>query len=422
MPSPDPDVRSPHPDFAAEPDVADLVSRLGRYPADRYPAQHATAAFHLGTLHLQRERVPQAREFLAVAQEVFGRVGMRLEQAKATLMGGIAMRQAGQPACAVALLTEAGQAFSQLDQAAEEAAASYNLGLVLGENGNGAEARETLARAKILFLRAGHPAQAGSAARELGASLLTAGEPDAATAQLVEALELATQAGDGVGAGSAANVLGLAHLAAGNAEVAVGAFRDAAGMHPRSVRPAEHAMAKANLALALERAGESDRARLAALQARAVPGADVTVVAQCERLLQELRGTGDELFSVLEREPQERWQAVVRDEVLRWVDSDPVVGEAESSAWVRGLLARPGAAPALGEALLGVLVELPPPAYLDVVGLVVRATSRCEEQDAERFRAITRSTMARFPLPQFQRMAGTFDRVAAEAGEPTRWS
>lgn len=407
---------------AAESDVDELRSQLGRYPPDRYPVQHATAAFHLGTLHLQRERVSQALEVLQVAQEVFGRVGMRLEQAKAALMGGVALRTAGQPASARAVLAGAMHAFAELGQDAEEAAASYNLGLVLGEQDQGEAARQALARARDLFLHTGHPVQAGSAARELGTSLLTAGDPEAARPLLAEALELAARGGDGAGAGSAANVLGLAHLAIGEVDDAVGAFRDAVGMHPRSVRPGEHAMAKANLALALGRSGDTARARLAALQARATPGADVPVVAQCERLLAELPDTGDGVFFVLEREPPERWQPVVRDEVLRWIDSDDAVREREARGWVQGTLSRPGAAPALGEALLGVLLELPPPAYLCVVGCLVRATGQRTQPDADRFRAVIRSAMARFPLPQFQRMAGTFDQAAADAGEPAQWS
>jgi len=40
--------------------TGELEARLARYPVDRYPVQHATTAFHLGTAHLQRGSVTQA--------------------------------------------------------------------------------------------------------------------------------------------------------------------------------------------------------------------------------------------------------------------------------------------------------------------------------------------------------------------------
>lgn len=413
-------MRDPGPD--PEPDVAELRLQLRRHPADRYPVQHATAAFHLGSLHLQRDRVPAALELLDMAHAGFGRAGLRLEQAKAELMLGVALRAAGRPADAREALSGAMGTFAELGQDAEQAAAAYNLGLVAGAEGDGEAARDALTRARELFLEARHVAQAGSATRELATSLLTAGEAGAAVPLLVEALELSSRGGDGSGAGGAANVLGLAHLAMEDPTSAVTAFTEAVVLHPRSVRPAEHAMAKANLALALQRAGDLPRARLAALQALATPGADGPVVEQGRSLLAQLPRTGGVLFAVLDAEPPDRWQSVVRDEVLRWIDSAPAVQRREAGDWVQGVLARPGAAPALGEALLGVLLELPPPDYAAVVALVVRAAGRCEEPEAERFRAFTRSSMARFALPQLQRMAGTFDQAATDAGEPARWS
>jgi tetratricopeptide (TPR) repeat protein len=404
-----------------EPDVVELRSRLVRYPADRYPAQHATAAFHLGSLHLRRDRVAEALEALQQAREVFDRAGMRLERAKSELMLGVALREAREPVEAAAALTVALSTFAELGEVDEEAAACYNLGLVLGERGDGDAARTALTRARDLFRDHGHPLQAASAARELGGSFVTAGMPGQAQPLLEEAVEAAVRGGDDAGAGGAANLLGLSHLARGDDGAAVEAFRDAVGRHPRSVRPAEHAMAKANLAVALARAGDDERALLAAAQARATPGAAGPVIEQCDGLLAELPDVGDALFVVLDAEPEDRWQRVVRDEVLRWLDSPESVQQAEASGWVRGVLARDAAGPVLVEALLGVLLELPPSQYAHVVGLLVTATGRCAAQEAERFRALARSSMARFPLPQFQRLSATFDRVAADACEPVRW-
>ena len=73
-----------------------LVDKLARYPVDRYPVQHATTQFHLGSALLHVGDTAPALEALHVARRVFARSGMRLETGKATMMLGVGLR-AGHP-------------------------------------------------------------------------------------------------------------------------------------------------------------------------------------------------------------------------------------------------------------------------------------------------------------------------------------
>ena len=144
----------------AETETAELVERLARYPASRYPAQHATAAFRLATVHLQYGRSDQAVPLLGTAYETFGRLDMRLEQTKALMMHGVALRQGDRNDLASVTFERAARAFGALEQPAEEAAAFYNLGLSLHHNGDPTAAQAALSRAYDLFLAAGHLARA----------------------------------------------------------------------------------------------------------------------------------------------------------------------------------------------------------------------------------------------------------------------
>jgi len=210
-------------------DTAALESRLARYPAGRYPAQHATAAFHLGTAHLRRGRIPAALDALGIACDIFGQLGMALEQGKTLTMRGVALRESGSGDLARQAFERALRTFADLARPAEEGSASYNLGLVLNDQGNSVAAQQAMAHARQLFLQAGHLAQAGAAAREHGASLLTSGDVRSALALLEEATELAERGDDVPGLGAAANALGLALLAAGDPAGAVDAFSRSAG-------------------------------------------------------------------------------------------------------------------------------------------------------------------------------------------------
>jgi len=406
-----------------ETDTDILRSRLARYPLVQYPVQHAVTQFHLGVALLQAGRAEDALAALNVARAGFTTAGLVLELAKTVNMLGVAMREVGNLESAADSFGAAATAFAKLDQRLEEAAASYNHGLVNRLLGNSDAAHPALARAKELFEAANLPVQGGAAARELGTLLLTDGRLEEAITVLSDAVSRAQDGGDGAGAGAAANTLGLAHLAAGTADDAVRALRTASGAHPRSLRPAEHAMAKANLALAHERAQDPARARLAASQALTVSAVSGPVRQQAEAVLARLPAyTGSELFAVLEDEAGDEWTVVLRDEVTRWVDCSPAERAEAAGHWVGGVLQRSGRGPEFMEGFLNALLELPPVAYERIIEAVVQASARESEEGADRFRAISRSAMARFPIPQWQRLEATFDRVAVASGTPASWS
>ncbi len=405
-----------------QPPGEDLSARLARFPVARYPVQHATTQFHLGTMRLAAGDVPAALEALTVSRDVFARVGMRLEHAKATNMLGVALRSAGRRAEARAAFEQAVAEFAGVDSGAESAAAAYNLGLVCADLGDRTSARAAWERARALFLVAGHAARAGAATREWGAALLADGQVDEAQRLLAEAVELADQGGDTDGYGAAANVLGLAHLAAGRPHDAVEVLRRALGAFPRGTRPGENAMAKANLALAHEQVGDGARARLAARQALALAAASAPVRAQAHEVLTRIPGRADaDLLTVLDDEVPERWPFVLREELLRLLDSPP----GELIAVVRGvldrILHRPASSYALAQALLQVVLELPPQPYAQVLDAVVAGCAGRPEEETERLRGVLGSAMARFAIPQWQRLAASLNAGSARAGMAATW-
>lgn len=404
-----------------ETETSELLARLARYPSSRYPVQHATAAFRLATLHLSRGRPQQAASLLDTSHAIFTRLGMRLEQAKTLTMQGVAQRSAGRSDLAAQTFEHATRSFLELEQPTEEAAASYNLGLALLDQDD-PEAETSFARAQDLFLATGRLRQAAAAARERGALLLTAGEVRQALTTLGQAAALAERAGDLPGLGAAANALGLAHLADDDPAGAAREFMRAVGAFPRSLRGAEHAMAKANLAVAHERCGNQARARLAARQALAIGAIDAPVRAQAEALVARLNTpASSDLLAVLDDEPVDRWSATVREEVLRWCTSPPEVHLAGLRAFLTGLLARPGRSRDLGGCLVEVLVELPPSQYDAMVEQIVRVTADLATEDADLLRSVLGSAMARLALPQWQRLATHLNAAAVVADEPADW-
>lgn len=400
-----------------------LLERLGRFPAERYPVQHATTQFHLGSVRLHAGEVASALEALAVARDIFSAAQMRLESAKATVMLGAALRSAGRLDEAAAAFMSAGQALDGLDQPAEQAAAAYNLGLVLQDSGDLAGAHAAWSRAREIFQAAGYPAQAAAAARDHGASLLASGQPDDALPLLAQALDLAERAGDEPGAGAAANALGLAHLAAEDSVAAIDALRRALAASPRSVRPEQWAMAKANLALAHEHAGDRPRARLAARQALGLTNAAGAVRTQAQQLLARLPGgPSEDLLAVLDAEHADEWGGVIREELVLAADLPAGQRLSVLSGFLDGVLERPPAAYDLAESLLQILLELPPRPYDLLVPAVVEAVAGRSEDDTARLRAVICSAMARFAIPQWQRLAGSLNAAARALGEPATWA
>jgi tetratricopeptide (TPR) repeat protein len=405
-----------------DPALEELEERLARYPPDRYPIQHATAQFHLGLALTNLGELEGAETALVTAARLFDPERLRVEHAKALNALGATIRLAGRPEEAAEAFRRAAESFAAAAQPLEQGAASFNLGLVRRELGELEAAIEALEQARGLLNPDRVPERAASAARELGATLLSAGALDPAIEALEDAVAFADRAGDYVERGAATNVLGLARLAKGEATQAIEDFRQAAVSHPRSVRPHDFAMAKANVALAYERAGDAARARLAALQALGVPGSPKPVADQAAGVLERIGPACDDLFVVLDDELRDRWLSIVREEIVRWTDASPDERRREAAAWIHGQLAREGTAEDLAAAWLGALLELPPPKMESIIRSALEALGEQGRVFRDRFRSQVVSAMARFHPPQWIRLKDTFNRIAGELGQEPDWN
>lgn len=379
--------------------IAELEGRLARHPADRYPIQHATALFHLGTAHLHDGALDQAIDSFTRSAELFE--PLPLQRAKSSNMAGIALREAGRAAEAASAFELAATGFASGDAVVEEAAARYNLGLVHAQGEE--RASPHFAASLELFRATDARRQAAAAARELGHALLVEGDVAAALEVLDIAVSTSQECGDETGRGASANALGLARLADDDAAGAVEAFRIARAAHPRTLRGPQHAMAVANLALALERCGDRARARLFASQARAVPGADEPVRSQSEAILARLGDGDDALVGVLGDEGVDERPALVRDELERWAD-DTVEARWRATDAVAREFGRSGASDDVTEAVLGGVLELPPDRFSLVTDSLRDAVARLDADAGDRARSRLRRVAARFHLPQMARL------------------
>lgn len=398
--------------------IRELGSRVRQHPPERYPVQHATAQFHLGSALFQAGRHDDAEAALAAAAAGFPPEQLPQEHGVALNALGALLRETGRPELAVEVLVRAAAAFERAGATLERGAASHNAGLARRDAGDLAGAREAFELALRLFDPESVPTEAAAAARELGSCLLTMDEPEEAVTRLQHAVELADRGGDTAGLGAAANALGLAHLALGDHEAAVDVLLRAVAAHPRSVRPGQHAMALANLALAHEADGRIPRARLAAAQALAVRAVDAPVRHQAAAVLERLGSPVGDVLAVLADEPEEVWPAVLRAEVARWLDLDREERVAELAA-VAGEVAGGGERGiAIAEALIGCALELPPERLDTFVADTVAAASTLPDESAADVRSRFSRAMVRFHVPQWMRLKSLFEE---HAGSGSGW-
>jgi len=401
--------------------IDELRRRLGRYPPERYPVQYATTQFHLGQALLQADRPTEAIGALRTSLRWFPEP-LVVERAKVLNLAGAALRATGELGAAAEAFTRAAGVFAERGLAAEHGAALFNLGLVRRDAGEPHAAAELFGEAREQFSE-GPVAPQAAAALHQGGALLEAGEVDDAVAALRDAMDLAERVADRETRGAAANTLGLALRAAGRPADAVSAFVLSAAAHPRSVRPAGYAMAKANLALAYEDEGRPERSRLAARQALAVDDVPEPVRAQAEAIVARIGpAAGSPLLAVLDDEPEERWAFTVREEVVRWAVASPAERRAEAAAWVEGQAQRREHSAALNHAWLSALLELPPADLDAVVTAVLEATERLESSVQERFRSDVARTMTLFPVPQLLRLRDRFNALAVGLGQEAAWN
>ncbi|MBA3330453.1 MAG: tetratricopeptide repeat protein [Actinobacteria bacterium] len=385
----------------------ELEQRLDRYDAMRYPVQHAVTRFHLGSLLADAGRVKEAIDSLARAVELFDPVALPVEHAKSLNALGAARRLAGELELAGASFERAAQLFAEAGLDPERGAALFNLGLVR-RGADVAAAADCFRQAAELLGNA----QEAAVLRELGATLLELGEVEEAVAVLERAA--AGAEGNPAGYGGALNALGLARLAAGRLDEAAESFRGAIGAHPRSVRPAEFAMAKANLALAQERRGDLAQARLAARQALGVAEPPEPVSEQARAVLTRLGPVTDDLLTTLREEPRASWEPLVREEVVRSADAPAEEQRVDAGTWIGDSSVE------LAEVWLGALLEQPPAALESLVRAALTALPEFEPEVRQRFRDDVARAGARFHVPQLLRLEETFVRLAAELSVP--WS
>ena len=399
--------------------VEDLERRLARYPEDRYPVQHATAHFHLGLALTHAGRLRDAERPLRESMRIFRDVDLIAESAKAATALGSVCRISGRLAEAQDLFSRAVAGFDAAGLRAELGAAQFDCGLVQRERGDVNGALGSFREATRLL--SANSAQGQAASRELGTTLMLTGGAESAVEVLERSLSLARERDDSEAVGATANVLGLAYIGAGRFDEAVGALELAARAHPRSVRPAGYAMAKANLALAHERAGDNPRSRLAAAQALSVEAAPDPVKAQASAVLDRLGPGRADLLRTLERESTDRWPMLFREELPRWAAVDRDERRLAACDWIEAIV-QTERANELAEQWLGALLELPPEQMECVIEAVVEALADTPPEIGEGFRATVAGSTHRFHLPQATRLQKTFETIAAEHGGPTRWS
>lgn len=401
--------------------VAALREEIAGRAPDRYPIQHATACFHLGSTLISMGEVDEAVTALSRAAELFPADGLPVEHAKATNMLGVALRDRGEAVAAAKAFQRAADLFAGEEQQLELAAARFNHGLVLRQLARHDDARAAFDEALETFDEADAREAASSSARELGTTLLDLDRLDEAVTALERAIDLARRGAGREALGAAANVLGIVHLWAGHPELARTAFDDAAGAHPRSVRPAPYAMARANLALACERLDDADAARLAARQALAIRAAARDVLAQARDVLDRVGDDPAALVRHLDDVPATRWVPAVREELRRLVEAPDDELAPHVAAWTAGLAAREEQATALAEAWFEVVLELPPDAMRRLLEALSTSLDDHDPEDAEELRERMSSAMARFHVPQWMRLRDTLNDIDRQRDREPTW-
>lgn len=360
-------------------------------------------------------RLDEAAAALRVASGLFDPEKMPPEHAKSLNALGAALRLQGRLEEAARAFDDAGAGFGSTGATLEQGAATFNLGLVQRELGRVDPAAASFEAARRLLDAERVPHQAAAAARELGVTQLATGDLEGAIATLGEARDLAEQLDDQAGLGAAANALGLAFLALPDLRAAIESFQLSAAAHPRTIRPDAYAMAKANLALAYERAGNAPHARAAGRQALQVADAAEPVVDQARGVLDHLGSPPGDLLAILDEEDADRWPGIVREELGRWARADPGELFGEAQAWVDGVAQRPDRAVDLAEVWLGALLELAPPEMERVIEVTMESLA-VDAGAAGAFRSPVLRAMPRFYSPQELRLRDAFGKAASTRG------
>ncbi|MBA3428689.1 MAG: hypothetical protein H0U07_08980 [Actinobacteria bacterium] len=180
-------------------------------------------------------------------------------------------------------------------------------------------------------------------------------------------------------------------------------------------------MAKANLALAYERSGAPERARLAARQARAAPEVPEPVRLQAGAVLERLPTGGSDLRTVLEQETPALRPLLVREELVRSAGVEAAERIADMREWVDAHVASDLEGTDVAELWLGGLLELPPDALARVVHSALAAAMDMDHATRHQFREAVTRAMVRFHVPQWMRLGDVFSQAAVELGDTSSW-
>lgn len=391
-----------------------LEDHLRAHPRDRAPVTHASTRIQLGMVLLQAGRLERAEEELAGAAEQLDPSVSPREHATALNLLGVVCRDTGRPELSGELFLRAAHTFGGIGATVEQGGCLHNVGLTLVDRDDPEGAAEAFREAGELLADEQVPIQRAANLRELGAALLQLDQANEAVALLERAADLSGRAGDLAGEGGAANTLGLAHLAREDADAAANAFTRALAANPRTIRPELHAMARANLALAHERAGDEPYARLAAAQADAIGTAPDAVREQARAILARLGPPSDDLHLVLDGLAEDGWERPVVDEVDRWSQVDDTVVAVALDGWLAGLATRDGQRVERTAVVLGRFLELPPEPMRRLIGLYVARAGELDPEAHDRVRAAVSRALARFPIPQWMRLKDVFVSAAGD--------
>lgn len=408
-------------DGSADDAVTALRRRLRERPADRFPIDHATTRYHLGVALAARDDLDGAEESLVEAAHLFeGR--LPAEWAKVLNALGAILRARGRPGAAEDAFGHAARVFGEQGLALDEAAAWFNLGLVTLDQGAVETARQWFEQAAGGFPADTAPLQRSAALREQGGAVLVLGRAEEALPLLQEARRLAETEPHPDTVAAASNVAGIALLELDRVDDARSSFAAAVANAPPGTRPEMQAMARANLALAYQLAGDRHRARLLARQVLTMPAAVAAVVDQAHEIIARVGDRPGGFVRLLLETPDEERIPLTRAEMARWLRLDDRRRTREVGAWIDEQPSDRTSRASIAEPWLATLLELPPSDLTALADAVDTALRDRPAEDAEAFRTGVSAAMIRFHEPQWRRLRVAFRFEDADAEGVRPWT
>jgi DNA-binding SARP family transcriptional activator/predicted negative regulator of RcsB-dependent stress response len=190
-------------------------------------AGEAAILYSIGTLHMEQQRLDEAREEFGLAAQLFRDTGD--DQGVGLVIRHLAYmnRLAGQFDEAITHYEQALAIFSRTGDQVATAYVLQNLAQVRIELGQVDDAKALLSEAQRLSHGASCPRIEAQVLHRLGEAHLLAGEPAAAVGTLEAALVMTREIGDTIGLAHVLRAIGTAHIRQGNLDQARTALQDA---------------------------------------------------------------------------------------------------------------------------------------------------------------------------------------------------